>query len=125
MKKEKITVSEKFEQVANVLKVAKASDELVEFIEERQAMHEKRNSKKKGSLTKTQKENVKLVELIDSWFLEEADPEIAYTSQEVALAIDELNGFTPQKMTALIKKADVERVDKATSDPKKVGYKAK
>ena len=125
MKKEKITVSEKFEQVANVLKVAKASPELIEFIEERQAMHEKRNASKSTSLTKTQKENLVLVEKINEFFFTEADPEIAYTSQEVSKAIEGMEDFTPQKMTALIKKANVERVEKATNEPKQVGYKAK
>ena len=125
MKNEKMTVSEKFEQVLVILKVAKASDEVVEFIEERKAMHEKRTTKSKGKLSKVQKENVELVEQINAFFLEQANPEVAYTSKEVSLAIEGMVDFTPQKMTALLKKADVERVDKATNDPKKVGYKVK
>lgn len=125
MKNEKMTVSEKFEQVLGILKVAKASDEIVEFIEERKAMHEKRATKSKGKLSKVQKENVGLVEQINAFFFEQADPEVAYTSKEVSLAIEGMADFTPQKMTALLKKAEVERVDKATNDPKKVGYKAK
>ena len=125
MKNEKMTVSEKFEQVLVILKVAKASDEVVEFIEERKAMHEKRATKSKGKLSKVQKENVELVEQINAFFLEQANPEVAYTSKEVSLAIEGMAVFTPQKMTALLKKADVERVDKATNDPKKVGYKVK
>lgn len=125
MKNEKMTVSEKFEQVLGILKVAKASDEVVEFIEERKAMHEKRATKSKGKLSKVQKENVELVEQINAFFFEQANPEVAYTSKEVSLAIEGMADFTPQKMTALLKKADVERVDKATNDPKKVGYKVK
>ena len=125
MKNEKMTVSEKFEQVLGILKVAKASDEIVEFIEERKAMHEKRATKSKGKLSKVQKENVVLVEQINAFFFEQANPEVAYTSKEVSLAIEGMADFTPQKMTALLKKADVERVDKATNDPKKVGYKVK
>ena len=125
MKNEKMTVSEKFEQVLGILKVAKASDEIVEFIEERKAMHEKRATNSKGKLSKVQKENVELVEQINAFFFEQADPEVAYTSKEVSLAIEGMADFTPQKMTALLKKADVERVDKATNDPKKVGYKVK
>lgn len=125
MKNEKLTVGEKFEQVLSILKVAKASDELVEFIEERKAMHEKRATKSKGKLSKVQKENVELVEQINAFFFEQANPEVAYTSKEVSLAIEGMADFTPQKMTALLKKADVERVDKATNDPKKVGYKVK
>ena len=124
MKNEKMTVSEKFEQVLGILKVAEASDE-IEFIEERKAMHEKRAAKSKGKLSKVQKENVELVEQINAFFFEQANPEVAYTSKEVSLAIEGMAGFTPQKMTALLKKADVERVDKATNDPKKVGYKVK
>ena len=125
MKNEKMTVSEKFEQVLGILKVAKASDEIVDFIEERKAMHEKRATKSKGKLSKVQKENVELVAQINAFFFEQAKPEVAYTSKEVSLAIEEMADFTPQKMTALLKKADVERVDKATNDPKKVGYKVK
>lgn len=125
MKNEKMTVSEKFEQVLGILKVAKASDEIVEFIEERKAMHEKRATNSKGKLSKVQKENVELVAQINAFFFEQANPEVAYTSKEVSLAIEGMADFTPQKMTALLKKADVERVDKATNDPKKVGYKVK
>ena len=125
MKNEKMTVSEKFEQVLGILKVAKASDEVVEFIEERKAMHEKRATKSKGKLSKVQKENVELVEQINAFFFEQANPEVAYTSKEVSAAIEGMAAFTPQKMTALLKKADVERVDKATNDAKKVGYKVK
>ena len=125
MKNEKMTVSEKFEQVLGILKVAKASDEVVEFIEERKAMHEKRATKSKGKLSKVQKENLELVEQINAFFFEQANPEVAYTSKEVSLAIEGMADFTPQKMTALLKKADVERVDKATNDAKKVGYKVK
>ena len=125
MKNEKMTVSEKFEQVLGILKVAKASDEIVEFIEERKAMHEKRATNSKGKLSKVQKENVELVKQINAFFFEQANPEVAYTSKEVSLAIEGMADFTPQKMTALLKKADVERVDKATNDPKKVGYKVK
>ena len=125
MKNEKMTVSEKFEQVLGILKVAKASDENVEFIEERKAMHEKRATKSKGKLSKVQKENVELVEQINAFFFEQANPKVAYTSKEVSLAIEGMVDFTPQKMTALLKKADVERVDKATNDAKKVGYKVK
>lgn len=125
MKNEKMTVSEKFEQVLGILKVAKASDEVVEFIEERKAMHEKRATNSKGKLSKVQKENVELVEQINAFFFEQANPEVAYTSKEVSAAIEGMAAFTPQKMTALLKKADVERVDKATNDPKKVGYKVK
>ena len=112
-------------QVLGILKVAKASDEVVEFIEERKAMHEKRVTKSKGKLSKVQKENVELVEQINAFFFEQANPKVAYTSKEVSLAIEGMADFTPQKMTALLKKADVERVDKATNDPKKVGYKVK
>lgn len=125
MKNEKMTVSEKFEQVLGILKVAKASDEVVEFIEERKAMHEKRATKSKGKLSKVQKENLELVEQINAFFFEQANPEVAYTSKEVSLAIEGMADFTPQKMTALLKKAEVEKVDKATNDAKKVGYKVK
>ena len=123
----KQTVAEKFEAVAKVLMVAGAPTELIDFINERKAMHEKRTSNKKRGLTKTQKENLAHVEKINAFFFEQADPEVAYTSTEVAQAIGgEIADFTPQKMTALLKQVEnVEKVSKATNDKKKVGYKAK
>lgn len=127
MTNQKQTVAEKFAEVARVLVAAGASSELVDFINERKAMHEKRTSNKKRGLTKVQKENLAYIEKISSFFFEEADPEVAYTSAEVAQAVgDEVANFTPQKMTALLKQVEnVEKVAQATSDKKKVGYKAK
>lgn len=127
MTNEKMTVAQKFEEVARVLVAAGAQAELVEFINERKAMHEKRASNKKRGLTKTQKENLVHIEKISTFFFEQANPEIAYTSAEVAQAVGgEIADFTPQKMTALLKQVEnVEKVAQATSDKKKVGYKAK
>ena len=127
MTNEKMTVAEKFAKVAEVLTTVKAEAELVDFINERKEQHEKRNTNKKRGLTKTQKENLVYVEKINAFFFEQADPEIAYTSAEVAQAVgDEIANFTPQKMTALLKQVEnAEKVAQATSDKKKVGYKAK
>lgn len=127
MTNQKQTVAEKFAEVARVLVAAGAPTELVDFINERKVMHEKRTSNKKRGLTKTQKENLVYIEKISNFFFEEADPEVAYTSAEVAQAVgDEVANFTPQKMTALLKQVEnVEKVDQATNDKKKVGYKAK
>lgn len=124
----KVTVAQQFEEVARVLVAAGAQTELVDFINERKAIHEKkRTSNKKRGLTKTQKENLVHIEKISAFFFEQADPEIAYTSAEVAQAVGgEIADFTPQKMTALLKQVEnVEKVAQATSDKKKVGYKAK
>lgn len=127
MTNQKMTVAEKFAKVAEVLTTVKAEVELVDFINERKEQHEKRTTKKKRGLTKTQKENLVHVEKINAFFFEQADPEIAYTSAEVAQAVgDEIADFTPQKMTALLKQVEnAEKVAQATSDKKKVGYKAK
>lgn len=127
MTNQKQTVAEKFAEVARVLVAAGAPTELVDFINERKEQHEKRTKGKKRGLTKTQKENLIYIEKISNFFFEEADPEVAYTSAEVAQAVgDEVANFTPQKMTALLKQVEnVEKVDQATSDKKKVGYKAK
>lgn len=123
----KQTVAQKFEEVAKVLVAAGAPTELVDFINERKEQHEKRAKGKKRGLTKTQKENLVYIEKISAFFFEEANPEIAYTSAEIAEAVgDEVANFTPQKMTALLKQVEnVEKVAQATSDKKKVGYKAK
>lgn len=127
MTNQKQTVAEKFAEVARVLVASGAQTELVDFINERKEQHEKRTTGKKRGLTKTQKENLAHVEKINSFFFEQADPEIAYTSTEVAQAVGgEIADFTPQKMTALLKQVEnVEKVAQATSDKKKVGYKAK
>lgn len=127
MTNQKQTVAEKFAEVARVLVAAGAPSELVDFINERKEQHEKRTKGKKRSLTKTQKENLVYIEKISAFFFEEADPEVAYTSAEVAQAVGgEIENFTPQKMTALLKQVEnVEKVDQATNDKKKVGYKAK
>ena len=127
MENKKQTVAEKFEAVVKVLTTVGAEQELVDFINERKAMHEKRTSNKKRGLTKTQKENLVHIENISTFFFEQADPEVAYTSAEVAQAVGgEIADFTPQKMTALLKQVEnVEKVAQATSDKKKVGYKAK
>lgn len=127
MENKKQTVAEKFAEVARVLVAAGAQTELVDFINERKEQHEKRTTGKKRGLTKTQKENLVHVEKINAFFFEEADPEIAYTSAEVAQAVGgEIADFTPQKMTALLKQVEnAEKVAQATSDKKKVGYQAK
>lgn len=127
MENKKQTVAEKFAEVARVLVAAGAQTELVDFINERKEQHEKRTTGKKRGLTKTQKENLVHVEKINAFFFEQADPEIAYTSAEVAQAVGgEIADFTPQKMTALLKQVEnAEKVAQATSDKKKVGYQAK
>lgn len=127
MENKKQTVAEKFAEVARVLVAAGAQTELVDFINERKEQHEKRTTGKKRGLTKTQKENLAHVEKINAFFFEQADPEIAYTSAEVAQAVGgEIADFTPQKMTALLKQVEnAEKVAQATSDKKKVGYQAK
>ena len=127
MENKKQTVAEKFAEVARVLVAAGAQTELVEFINERKEQHEKRTTGKKRGLTKTQKENLAHVEKIEAFFFEQADPEVAYTSTEVAQAVGgEIADFTPQKMTALLKQVEnAEKVTQATSDKKKVGYQAK
>ena len=127
MTNQKQTVAEKFAEVARVLVAAGAQTELVDFINERKEQHEKRTTGKKRGLTKTQKENLVHVEKINAFFFEQADPEIAYTSAEVAQAVGgEIADFTPQKMTALLKQVEnAEKVAQATSDKKKVGYQEK
>ena len=127
MTNQKQTVAEKFAEVARVLVAAGAQTELVDFINERKEQHEKRTTGKKRGLTKTQKENLAHVEKIEAFFFEQADPEVAYTSTEVAQAVGgEIADFTPQKMTALLKQVEnAEKVAQATSDKKKVGYQAK
>lgn len=121
MTNQKLTIAQGFEQVIAVLNTVKAQPELIEFMEERLEKHVASKTGKKKGLTKAQKENLPLIEKIADFFESQADEKIAYTSAEIAQALD--FDFTPQKMTALIKKVDgIEKVAKATNDPKKVGY---
>ena len=119
-----MTVTEKWNVALTEAKEKGVSIEVMDFLQERADLHDKQASRKKKSETKSQKENKVFIEQLETFFFEDADPEIAYTSQEVAQALE--FDFTPQKMTALLKKVEnAERVEKSTNDPKKVGYKAK
>lgn len=125
MEKAQKTVSKKFAEVIETLKIAGASQEQIEFIEQKKAQHEKSLNRNSSKPSKAAKENKPLIAKIDEWFFAEADPDIAYTSQEIQEAVG-FENLTPQKMTALLRKAEnAGRVDKATNDKKKVGYQAK
>lgn len=124
----KKTVSEKFTMVVDFLELVKTDEnkdqvtEMVEFLDERKGLHEKRNTRKNKTETKTQKENKELAKKVADFFENVADNETAYTTAEIGTLLD-LN-FTPQKMTAIMKLVEnVEKVAQATNDKKRVGYK--
>ncbi len=117
----KMTIAQGFEQVIEILTTVKANPELVEFMQERLEKHNARKTGKTKGLTKVQKENLVYIEKIQDFFENQADKEIAYTSVEIAQALE--FDFTPQKMTALLKQVQgIHKVAKATNDNKKVGY---
>lgn len=121
-----LTLAEKFAEVARILSVAKAPDEVVEFMNERSEQVAKRNKNRKPSQSKTNKEKLADMEKISEWFFEQANPETFYSSQEICDVLE--FDYTPQKMTsrlkALVDNGTIEK-GKATSDKKKVGYKIK
>ena len=118
---------EMFKQVAEVLEVAKAGSELVDFINEKIAQTEKRNlaRKEKPSQSKTAKEKIADMEKIEELFAT-LDSKKFYSSQEILAMIQEFEGYTPQKMTprlnGLVEKGVLAKGN-STNDKKKVGYK--
>lgn len=112
-----MTVAEKFQTIATQVQ----DPEMVAFLNDKAEQQTKRNANRKKTETKAQKENKAIAQKIEQFFLN-ADKEISYTSKEISQIL-ELD-FTPQKMTAILKLVgNIEKVDKATNDKKKVGYK--
>ena len=118
---------EMFKQVAEVLEVAKAGSELVDFINEKIAQTEKRNlsRKEKPVQSKTSKEKIADMAKIEQLF-DTLDPKKFYSSQEILAMIPEFDGYTPQKMTprlnGLVENGVIVKGN-STKDKKKVGYK--
>jgi len=118
---------EMFKQVAEVLEVAKAGSELVDFINEKIAQTEKRNlsRKEKPVQSKTSKEKIADMAKIEQLF-DTLDPKKFYSSQEILAMIPEFEGYTPQKMTprlnGLVENGVIVKGN-STKDKKKVGYK--
>ena len=125
-----LTKSDKFAMLLEALHSAEVAnkDLLVDFVSGEKALIEKRNATRAASRkpTKAQKENEAHVAEIIEFFNEVAEAGVAYTADEVGEAVG-FEDFSAQKMTALMKKAieegAVEKVDKADSNKKKVGYK--
>lgn len=123
----KMTNVEMFSKIAEVLTVAKASPELVDFVNEKIAQTEKRNlsRKEKPVQSKTSKEKIADMAKIEQLFAN-LDEKTFYSSQEIIALIPEFEGYTPQKMTprlkALVESGAIVKGN-STSDNKKVGYK--
>ena len=123
----KMTNVEMFSKIAEVLTVAKAGSELVDFINEKIAQTEKRNlsRKEKPVQSKTSKEKIADMAKIEQLF-DTLDPKKFYSSQEILAMIPEFEGYTPQKMTprlnGLVENGVIVKGN-STKDKKKVGYK--
>lgn len=125
-----LTKSDKFAMLLEALETADVAnkDLLVDFVSGEKALVEKRNATRAASRkpTKAQKENEGFVAEVVEFFSDSAEAGVAYTADEVAEAVG-FEDFSAQKMTALMKKAveegAVEKIDKADSNKKKVGYK--
>lgn len=93
-----MTKIEMFKALKEIAEV-KANAELVEKIDNEIALLEKRKDRKSGSLTKTQKENLVLIEAIKN-FLATVDTPLTVTEIVKQGNFD----ITNQKMSALLKK---------------------
>lgn len=124
-KKSELTKVEAFEQALEILKIAEAEDALIEKLEAMKLQEEKTREKAKERAKKAEskaaKANKQEAVAVVKFFDEEADPEVAYDTQEIQDAV----GFeyTPQRMKAILEFVEnAERVDKATKNKKRVGY---
>lgn len=102
------------------------ADIIAEKLEQEAQLIAKRNARKTTSDNKVQKENKHIAAFVVDFFLNHADPEIAYTATEVADVIG-LGEFSSQKMTAILKLAEdvVDKKDGATNSKKHKGYQVK
>ena len=108
----KMTKKDYFNALLNIPAVG-TNDELVAFIEHELELLERKSEKKSENKkpTATQIENEKLKDAI----MEYMKPEVAYTIKEMLENIEECDGFSTPKMSALLhslaKEEKVERVE--------------
>lgn len=113
--------AEMFRKAADLLEGAPRYQEL---LREEADRVEARNKRNRGKETKVQKENRKIAGLIQKWFETEAEDGVAYSGNEVQLAVG--LELSPQKLSALMKKVvGIEKTAKADSSKEHVGYKKK
>lgn len=137
---EKMTKAEKFEFIADIFSSKKQEigieeqqlAEMVAFLQKEQGLVEKKNAKRSAKKSETQLENDKIREEIVAFF---EDKEETFVAEQVFEAIEK-TGFTPQKMTAILKPLVddgtlskvpnvlvVQTVDGKEKKSRKMGYK--
>ena len=93
----KITISEQFNEVAEILR-ANGYEKQADFIDERKGAHEKKLASRKPSKVQTENEGYK-EEILD--FLD--DDGGSYTIGDLIKAIPSLNEFSTSKVSALVR----------------------
>lgn len=126
-KEVEMTKAEMFLEAAMVLSDTNGTGnytKIIKMLEEEAVRVTSRNAARRKIETKEQKLNRRISADVFKFFDEEAENDIAYTLEEIGLAV----GFegTSQKMSAILRFADsvnFEKTDKATSNKARIGYK--
>lgn len=88
-----------------------------------EASYAKRKDAAKDKVSRVAQENQEYAKQVVDFFNGAAEVEVAYTLGEIADATG-LGDLTPQKVSAIMKYVDnAEKVDKASSNKKKIGFK--
>lgn len=95
----KVTIAEQYSAVINFLKENGATEEMINFIADRKALHEKKNSNRKP--TKTQEANVGLMANITEYMAGAGKP---VTISEIIKNVDSCNDLSTPKVSALVTK---------------------
>lgn len=126
MTETKKTKAELFREAAEIL-VAQNELEHAEFLtaqaDQIEASYAKRKDAAKDKVSRVAQENQEYAKQVVDFFNGAAEVEVAYTLGEIADATG-LGDLTPQKVSAIMKYVDnAEKVDKASSNKKKIGFK--
>lgn len=123
---EKTVEMTKIVALQGAIELAKQAEkvELAEKLEKMLETETKVSNRKRGE-SKTTKAKKADIEVLQDWFMAEAEPEEFYTAKDLILAIEEFKDYSSQKMTArlsqMVKDGQLEKGDKA----KRVAYKVK
>ena len=95
----RITISEQFDLVSKFLTEHGASEQMINFIADRKALHEKKNGTRKP--TKTQEANIGLMADIVGYMTEAKKP---VTISEIIKNVASCNNLSTPKVSALVTK---------------------
>ena len=117
---EKLTISNKFDAVINLLNGEESVlsvEDAVEFLEDRKAKSKRKAGTRKP--TATQKENEVYKDLIVEKL---SNSELPMTVTDIIKSVDELNGFNTQKISALTRQLVLAGKIKKEKDGKKTVF---